>query len=139
MFAYMNNITSKLFLISIFGFLICCNQPVIGGLSSKNITGKKALEKLISAGRQIDTLYFRSTSSSSSSSSFSYTSASLLANLLNGALIPIAAGLEDNKYYLKDGVDKCVTQIYAFGLVIDNFVTVGLSCDIKPAPVFALP
>ncbi|XDD47635.1 TIGR04452 family lipoprotein [Leptospira sp. WS39.C2] len=126
-----------LFLTSILGISLNCNQPVLGGLSSKNITGKDALKKLVDAASQIDTIYIRSIAGSSSSSSIS--SATLLASLLNGLLVPIAAGLEDEKYYLKDGVDKCVTNIYALGLILDNYLTVGLSCDIKPAPVLGLP
>lgn len=139
----MKNSKVIILLISLCGILLNCNQPVIGGLSSKNITGKEALEKLVQAGTQIDIIYLRSTTSSSSSpsttSSFNTFAISSLATLLNGALIPIAAGLEDDKYYLKDGVDQCVTQIYALGLILDNFITVGLSCDIKPTPFLTIP
>ncbi|XDD43810.1 TIGR04452 family lipoprotein [Leptospira sp. WS60.C2] len=135
----MKNQILLIIIVSLFGITMNCNQPVIGGLSSKNITGKDALEKLVNAGTQIDTIYLRATSTPTTSSSFNNSSASIIAGVLNGALIPIAAGLEDKKYYLKDGVDQCVKQIYALGLILDNFVTVGLSCDIKPAPVLAIP
>ena len=134
----MKKLIPFLFVTILLGMSLNCNQPVIGGLSSKNITGKDAIKKLVDAATQIDTIYFRSIAGSSVSSS-TISSATLLASLLNGALVPVAAGIEDDKYYLKDGVDKCVTNIYALGLILDNFVTVGLSCDIKPAPVLGLP
>ncbi|TGL33500.1 TIGR04452 family lipoprotein [Leptospira perdikensis] len=113
-----------------------CNQPGIAGLSSNNILGKDATKKLLDAATQIDAIYLRATTSSSTVST---SSAYLAAALLNGILVPIVAGLEDEKYYLKDGVDKCVKDIYALGLVIDNYLTVALSCDIKPTPVVGLP
>ncbi|MGV3667027.1 MAG: TIGR04452 family lipoprotein [Leptospira bouyouniensis] len=134
----MKNIISFLILTIFLGMSLNCNQPVIGGLSSKNITGKEAIKKLVDAASQIDTIYIRSVAGSSTSSS-TISSATLLASLLNGLLVPIAAGIEEDKYYLKDGVEKCVTNIYALGLILENFVTVGLSCDIRPAPVLGLP
>lgn len=134
----MKNLLLFLILTISLGISFNCNQPVIGGLSSKNITGKDAIKKLVDAATQIDTIYIRTVAGSSTSAS-TISSATLLASLLNGLLVPIAAGIEEDKYYLKDGVDKCVTNIYALGLILENFVTVGLNCDIKPAPVLGLP
>lgn len=120
-----------------------CNQPGIAGLSSNNILGKEATKKLVDAATQVDTIYLTATTSSSSSSATSSNStaslAYILASVLNGVLVPVVAGLDDAKYYRKDGVDKCVKDIYALGLILDNYLTVALSCDIKPTPEVGLP
>lgn len=118
-----------------------CNQPGIAGLSSNNILGKDATKKLLDAATQVDTIYLTATTSSSSTTSSNSTAslAYLVASVLNGILVPVVAGLDDEKYYLKDGVDKCVKDIYALGIIWDNYLTIALSCDIKPTPLVSLP
>lgn len=108
-----------------------CNQPVIGGINRKNILGSEAKKKIQEAGNRADLFYLNTIAGAGINSS-----ESLLFRLANGELIAISINLVDRKYYKRDSVDSCVSNIYAFILILESFVTTSLTCNIEEAGVF---
>ena len=116
-------------------FLFQCNQPGIGDLNSKNMTGKEAREKLVKTASFYDTLSVLAAIGSSRNS----TSIRSLVTAINNALVPIVANIKDSEYYEADSVNSCVKKIQSFIFFADGFITIGLTCDIKKAKFLDTP
>ena len=59
-----------------------------------------------------------------------YGSAGFTSILLDGIVVPVLAGIADDRTYKKDSVDQCSNSIRTAGMVIDSWL-LGITCNVQ--------